>query len=103
MKYLKVYENKNVKDVLAIQDEYENLGIVITRYLSFNKKYVFSVIDCSLKSFTIGSNISVTYRNWNYDDKNIKIDLKDFLLFFNDEEEYKRLYKVRKESDKYNL
>jgi len=99
----KIFESKSVKDIVTIQDEYENLGSTIRRYLTFNSSLILHD-DCYLNSFRVNDDkIFINYRDWNNDDINGNIDLDDFLLFYNDSEEYERMYKIRKETNKYNL
>ncbi len=108
MKKFKMFENKTNKtnkDILEIQDEYNLLRIKLKKYLIFSPSYEFNEENCQLESFDIGKNVIYFYYSDYYysDNSNGEVDLNDFILFYNDEDEYKKLFKIRKETGKYNI
>lgn len=102
MRHLKLFENNRVDRIKDIDEQYQILKLKIRKYLIFNNDFGFQS-DYYLKSFDIGEDsIEVYYKTFGAD-KIARINLQDFSLFFENEEEYKKNYKLRKETDKYNL
>jgi len=105
MKKFKLFEKRTNKDILDIQEEYNLLGIKLKKYLIFSPSYEFNEENCQLDSFDIGKNVIYFYYSDYYysDNQNGEVDLDDFTLFYNDEDEYKRLFRIRKNAKEYNL
>jgi len=107
MKYLKLFENKNINDVLKIQEEYNLLRIKLKKHLILKPFNSFNEETCQLVSFEIGK--SVIYfqysdsEHYYSDNKNDEVDINDFMLFYNDEDEYKKIIRIQQDAKKYNL
>ena len=105
MKHLKLFENTNYNEMLDFQKLKSKLNRALTEYLELNYSKFWKGNDYIIDFIFSSNRIWILY--FHHEEKhNEKIeidDVEDFLLFFNNPNDYKKTLDIKKETDKYNL